>query len=1450
MNKYNSKGFRLRLIGALLLLSNNLFGQQTYTENNQRIIPSPPNVAGLLKFNETPINNFNGSADVSIPLIEVKESTTHIPLTLSYHTGGIKVDEEASWVGLGWNLGVGGVIQEIIVGEPDIEYHGFDLGIYSTAPKPNSSVGNPSYNTFDGARNLIESGLCYRNGNGEVSSFTYNQVNQSNFEYDLFSFSFDGHTGKCIFPDQINGVCLDRQNIIFTKQNTPSTTITAITPDGTTYLFETIAITTTSRACDRPVKPDLKTRSWYLTKIIYPNQRQVSFSYTKTTSRTMPSLNENWTRMDYGATYNGYASTSISRSQTPSTVENLWLNEINFDNGKLKFISSTRLDMENTLKLDAIQLYKKVDPVNAVKEIKFFYNYFQSYEAPVGNDWTTNTTIVNGSLCEGQSIYLPSADFKRKRLKLLKVQISDGSTGPFPTYAFNYNGTELPVKTSFSKDLWGYYNGANSNTSSLPDYNNLGFWDPNVPYQALSLVTAPVNLANRKASAAYAQASMLKGIVYPTGAYTALRYESNQIAANELSSQNLFDNSAKVTDMTTGIQQKEFVVPSIGYQVYDSQNGSYFDGNPARIHINLFCCGYRGTTGCNNGYCLTYNPAFPNKGLYVKLEYFNPQNNQWTLTPDHTYDLSKNVIIDGYGDVDISEGLVPGKYRITANYPDDAPVLGDYSKTIASIMVTYKDFQTVTTPSKAIVGGLRVTGIVNYNSDGAISSQKRFSYRSGRLMVYPLFYRNYTPTNASLTLRANCTANQSYDNISNNVKDCSSNGALGDVPANFLGYNIYSLYSNPLLNYSYSANGSLVGYDSVVVVDGVDGQNGKTEFIYNNVPDSYDSFSALELPGTPTTPNLKNGSLKSQIEYRKVGQNFIPVKQTDFEYGILNPEIKWCFKSEYHSPMSYGWITPQSTESPHCDILPSDKFDPSQLILHFYPVKLGKLNLIAQTERTYADNNLIVSGSTFDYNNRLQLRRTTTINSEGQSVINENYYPSDYTTTSGVIYEMRHRNMIDYPIETINKLNTLTTSASYNEYYLHDNIISLNNLYSFSSPVPIATLPSFPGSTKDTHYEKRMTFQYDADGNLSSRQNTSGPIVNYLWDYDNTYPVAEVSNSLQGDMAYTSFEAENTGNWTIASAARDITKAITGTRSYSLASGNISKSGLTTTKSHIVSYWSKAGSATVNGATASVGPIRNGWTYFEHVLATGAVTVIVSGSMVIDELRLLPFDAQMTTLTHLPLIGTSSISDAKNQTKSYNYDSFQRLGNIKNQDGDLLKSFQYNYTSAYSTGTNTYYNSALSKVFVKSNCTGSNGMGTNVTYQVAAGVYSSSIHPGDANEMAAAEIEANGQYKADTEGACIPPACSTPIVVAANSGTGLNITVVCTGASQFASSQILFIKDPTTGEIYSNVSAPVSATSITAAVPLKGKTYRFVLMTTGQYCNGYSSDPVDIYIGN
>lgn len=179
--------------------------------------------------------------------------------------------------------------------------------------------------------------------------------------------------------------------------------------------------------------------------------------------------------------------------------------------------------------------------------------------------------------------------------------------------------------------------------------------------------------------------------------------------------------------------------------------------------------------------------------------------------------------------------------------------------------------------------------------------------------------------------------------------------------------------------------------------------------------------------------------------------------------------------------------------------------------------------------------------------------------------------------------------------------------------------------------------------------------------------------------------MAEVFNGNQNEVAFTSFESADKGYWSFnGNAAGSISDpGKTGIKYYDLAGGSIQRNNLPAGK-YIVSYWSQAGSfAAVTGTNYTLvnetyDPVSSGWEYHELVFQlSGTGSVDISGSIKIDELRLYPFAAQMTTYTYSPLIGKTSETDINNNTMYYEYDEFYRLKCVKDHAGNIRRNYIY-----------------------------------------------------------------------------------------------------------------------------------------------------------------------------
>lgn len=101
-------------------------------------------------------------------------------------------------------------------------------------------------------------------------------------------------------------------------------------------------------------------------------------------------------------------------------------------------------------------------------------------------------------------------------------------------------------------------------------------------------------------------------------------------------------------------------------------------------------------------------------------------------------------------------------------------------------------------------------------------------------------------------------------------------------------------------------------------------------------------------------------------------------------------------------------------------------------------------------------------------------------------------------------------------------------------------------------------------------------------------------------------------------------------------------------------------------RSYILSYWLKLGSSWI---LQTLPPVS----------VTGGTYTINIPNGQIDDVRFCPVDAQMSTYTYDPLVGMTSSTDAKNETTTYEYDNFQRLKNVKDKNGNIIKQTTYHY---------------------------------------------------------------------------------------------------------------------------------------------------------------------------
>ncbi|MCW4128989.1 hypothetical protein ONT16_12175 [Prevotella copri] len=78
-----------------------------------------PEAASLGKYGTIAMTEYTGTPNIRIPLLEVKSGDVSYPIELYYDASGIKVEQNATFVGLGWNLSCGGSISHVVCGHDD-----------------------------------------------------------------------------------------------------------------------------------------------------------------------------------------------------------------------------------------------------------------------------------------------------------------------------------------------------------------------------------------------------------------------------------------------------------------------------------------------------------------------------------------------------------------------------------------------------------------------------------------------------------------------------------------------------------------------------------------------------------------------------------------------------------------------------------------------------------------------------------------------------------------------------------------------------------------------------------------------------------------------------------------------------------------------------------------------------------------------------------------------------------------------------------------------------------------------------------------------------------------------------------------------------------------------------------------------------------------------------------
>ncbi len=181
----------MRSFSILLLFQIIVFQVSGQSGNNTgslgdlpNFIPPTPEVSSILKANFLSVSPNTGAANISIPICGLSAGNFSLPVSLNYNSTGIRVDEIASMVGIGWSLNFGGVIGRTVMDVPD-EVR--DANDNNWIPH---NFTNPDYALLD-----------------------FLDKENADKQSDIFSFSFGQYNGKFILDQNLVPKTLSQYNL-------------------------------------------------------------------------------------------------------------------------------------------------------------------------------------------------------------------------------------------------------------------------------------------------------------------------------------------------------------------------------------------------------------------------------------------------------------------------------------------------------------------------------------------------------------------------------------------------------------------------------------------------------------------------------------------------------------------------------------------------------------------------------------------------------------------------------------------------------------------------------------------------------------------------------------------------------------------------------------------------------------------------------------------------------------------------------------------------------------------------------------------------------------------------------------------------------------------------------------------------------------------------------------
>lgn len=1247
-----------RMFLILFIFSSCIISAQNSPGLKDVILPSP-STASLGKYGEIPTGTYTGIPEISIPVYTITEGDISLSIGLSYHAGGVKLEEQASSVGTSWSLKAGGVITRSIRGLPD--YYLSNTGI----PHYNSIATVAKHYPYNDIQRLEDNGNV-RSEDMDLAIRIEN--NWTDGQPDIFYFNVGEYSGS-FFLDESGQFALSPlqaikieyfPNLLYADAGDVAQWILT-TPDGMKYVFgvskdgQRAALEKNNPGSSEPIV------GWHLMDIISPlnnsiklNYETEAYEYTSSSGKVINELlfSEPNAKTPLPFHDKRYV---LNRIKEPK------IKSINFTAGKVMFdFNNDRLDINGSSKLDLISVYNH--KIEVIRKFALLYDY------SVGARLTLKT------------------------FKEMSANIGDYEK----ITSFTYNDGTLPGIEPQSnlmngQDLWGYYNGVTTNTVLPPTYNFYNGSD------------APIHFtgADRHTDEAAMKSGVLKTITFPTGGSIEYEFEANQIFSN------MIDDGIplEVISKNLSIRYATGETKTETFSITNAENGR------ARVFINVHtqlegCPVSNGISLCNDAY----------------IEGINGTNFYKTLIKEG----------DSFLDLPVGDYKFVGKGVAHPETPENNTFYVD----IQWNELKQSDDEN---PSRnKIVGGLRVKTIKTKQSNGNLISVKRFLYNkfsdasqsSGVLVNYPIppitIYDAYSSTEEVCFLRSRYAQIQSfpmvpmastqgsvigYENVTVLEGENGENGkteytfvTAKENPDEIQHYRpfpptvSYDFRRGKLLKQTvYAARGSgfvrlketvneyqfglnqRFGYGIVVdnqayIID----ESGQHPFLcpyYANPNDFYVAGSKL----VSEFGYMKNQTVKS---YDQNNPDLFTEVQTDFEYDLQNGHYQLVKKI---SKKSNGSIVEDQFKYPADIVLTNDDEIARKSLLnkHVYNVPLQQISKVNGVQTVFTGNYYKVFSDVLTMPARIETK-IRSYNAESRVVF------SNYDQQGNLLQQQKTEDaknsfqwgyLGQYPVaKVINAENslatvtTITTATQYGSLNMPSSSVSTSFTTTASGDIVINAM-SDPDNTYSIQYQLSGPGG-SFFGNLCASRSTTA------CNYPET---VTLSNMAPGNYTLSVSLYGGSGSYmgaTYSYQGNQTTTSTIGVKEFFYQGFEEEPTAITTTPYAGKKYYN--GDYTVPFTTPNARNYLVNYRYLDgsvwkNITKSFTSNMTLSDGSAIDEVRVYPNDALITTYTYEPLIGMTSQTDAAGRTTFYEYDSFGRLKTIRDQDKNAIKTLDYQY---------------------------------------------------------------------------------------------------------------------------------------------------------------------------